>query len=586
MALQRALPCPRTASRASGLLRPPDQQPVQAPCCAPRRSPLASGDASARPGAWLLAACSSSSSSTTTSSSQKPATAARKGRRSRRKSKEAFLQELTAFLLAEGLPVDIAPAPDVLASRGRLQLNLADVHTPDSLAECGGQDLANSVKRRGFQSVQDLLSAREGSPQASMQIKLAGRHPGSGGGSSKDKAELVPCRKDNVDPADPAATLAAQGDHIGRAVSEVGATGRDTLQQLNAPHLSGMKKREPSSAITVTPDNSLQSSLQATADSTLQSQEGLPKEVLCTDRKDLYLDIVEKQREIEVMTQKEQEIQLAFKSETQMELQRIRSALELRDKEVIEIAQELQEAQAQITLVRTKAAAELVQAKQALLDKESRLRTLEQAVSQLKQVRIEYWGSGSKVKLAGSFNGWQYHLDMHCDLDSEIHPPDGLRGPMLWDVELWLPPGVYEVKFIVDGEWQVDTRRPLTMDHNKQNNVLEVHHLVMSTRNGQENALLSTPPQRRYQLQMIAYRDIEQLNQDTSSQMRNQTHQIVLSADRLYDHGTPGWETEVMARSNTQDVFNVHETQLGRRPFNLTIERVRFTTTVNQALKI
>eukprot|EP00850_Spirogloea_muscicola_P020795 SM000227S07441 [mRNA] locus=s227:48636:52382:- [translate_table: standard] len=499
MALQRALPCPRAVSRASRLLRPPDQQPVHTPCCAPRRSPLASGDAFARPGAWLPAACSSSSSSTMTSSSQKPATAPRKGRRSGRKSKEVFLQELTAFLLAEGLPVDIAPAPDVLASRGR-------------------QDLANSVKRRGFQSVQDLLSASEGSPQASMQIKTAGRHPGNGEGSGDDKADLVPRRKDNLDPADPAAILAAQVDQIVRAGSEensaavfpndlhsvqeplrilrngavatsqsnipnamsgschheVGATGRDALQQLNAPHLSGMERPEPSSAIMVKSDKSPQSSLQARADSTLQTQ-GLSKEVLCKDRKDLYLDIVEKQREIEVTTQREQEIQLAFKRETQMELQRIRSALELRDKEVVEIAQELQEAQAQITLVRTKAAAELVQAKQALLDKESRLRTLEQAISQLRQVHIEYWGSGTEVKLAGSFNGWQYHLDMHCDLDSEIHAPDGSRGPMLWGVELWLLPGVHEVKFIVDGEWQVDTRRPLTMAHT-QNNVLVVDY--------------------------------------------------------------------------------------------------------------
>lgn len=53
-----------------------------------------------------------------------------------------------------------------------------------------------------------------------------------------------------------------------------------------------------------------------------------------------------------------------------------------------------------------------------------------------------------EVALAGTFNGW----DLHRTLLRRIN--DG------WKTTLWLPPGRYEYKFVVDGEWMADPSNP------------------------------------------------------------------------------------------------------------------------------
>ena len=57
---------------------------------------------------------------------------------------------------------------------------------------------------------------------------------------------------------------------------------------------------------------------------------------------------------------------------------------------------------------------------------------------------------GSNVFVAGSFNGWnpaQFRLS--------AHPQDNLFG-----IELTLPPGRHEYKFVVNGEWRLDPSCP------------------------------------------------------------------------------------------------------------------------------
>jgi 1,4-alpha-glucan branching enzyme len=55
---------------------------------------------------------------------------------------------------------------------------------------------------------------------------------------------------------------------------------------------------------------------------------------------------------------------------------------------------------------------------------------------------------GSKVFLTGTFNNW-----------SEIKKPLKETADGQFAGYLLLQPGVYEYKFIVDGEWRVDTER-------------------------------------------------------------------------------------------------------------------------------
>lgn len=87
---------------------------------------------------------------------------------------------------------------------------------------------------------------------------------------------------------------------------------------------------------------------------------------------------------------------------------------------------------------------------------------------------MDWWGEGNRVELAGSFNGWQHHAYLLPDLSSKASKLPGTRGPLLWRIELWLYPGVYEIKFIVDGKWMLDDRREVIQGHMGENNLLIV----------------------------------------------------------------------------------------------------------------
>jgi 1,4-alpha-glucan branching enzyme len=58
------------------------------------------------------------------------------------------------------------------------------------------------------------------------------------------------------------------------------------------------------------------------------------------------------------------------------------------------------------------------------------------------------------VIVTGSFNGWRQHEYL-------MH-----KGPGSWmGFPIWLSPGRYSYKFIVDGQWITDPANPLTEDN-------------------------------------------------------------------------------------------------------------------------
>lgn len=73
-----------------------------------------------------------------------------------------------------------------------------------------------------------------------------------------------------------------------------------------------------------------------------------------------------------------------------------------------------------------------------------------------------------KVILAGSFNAW----------DEEFLHMERVEGG--WELRADLPPGYYEYKFIVDGEWMHDPANPKKVrnEHNTFNSILEVTKTV------------------------------------------------------------------------------------------------------------
>eukprot|EP00249_Psilotum_nudum_P004103 c17642_g1_i1 orf=557-1756(+) len=188
----------------------------------------------------------------------------------------------------------------------------------------------------------------------------------------------------------------------------------------------------------------------------------------------LLLNIAGKKNEVERLHKQEMAMQFSFGIETQREIDSIKLSLRYKEIEVTELSRELVEVKAQLALIKVKAMAELAQSKQFALDREIQLSAANQALADLKQVRIEYWCQGGCVELAGSFNGWHHRIAMRPDPSSEMPNPDGSKGIMMWGTKLWLYPGIYEIKFVVDENWQIDPRREVVMWNSHQNNILRV----------------------------------------------------------------------------------------------------------------
>lgn len=160
---------------------------------------------------------------------------------------------------------------------------------------------------------------------------------------------------------------------------------------------------------------------------------------------------------------------------TMMELHHFKSILHTKELELAKIKQELEKEKAALYLIQLKAMQEVVRVKEIVSQKESQLSAADQELSDLKQVRIEYWGHGQNVELTGSFNGWHHHIPMELEPASEIQNPSGERGEAMWSTKLWLYPGNYEIKFVVDGKWKIDPRREVVVTKDMvQNNVLKV----------------------------------------------------------------------------------------------------------------
>ncbi|GIQ88441.1 hypothetical protein KIPB_010689, partial [Kipferlia bialata] len=78
-------------------------------------------------------------------------------------------------------------------------------------------------------------------------------------------------------------------------------------------------------------------------------------------------------------------------------------------------------------------------------------------------VQFSFWCAAGSVSLAGSFNGW----------DSQASPMQ--REGDHWTLSLPLSPGVYQYKYVVDGDWRVSPDHPTQVDSDgNTNNCIEV----------------------------------------------------------------------------------------------------------------
>ncbi|KAG0602229.1 hypothetical protein M758_10G000100 [Ceratodon purpureus] len=216
----------------------------------------------------------------------------------------------------------------------------------------------------------------------------------------------------------------------------------------------------------------LRSKLNAFFDKPVEKNMARPRRNL-----EAVFDIIAKQRESERFLQvgeQHNDMLSAVGADPAAEIARLSALLHTKEMKNLRLSRELEETKAMLALVRAKHSAELAQSKQLAVEQDLRLHAAEQALNSLKLRQVDWWGEGNRVELAGSFNGWQHHVYLLPDLSSRASQLPGTRGPLLWRVELWLYPGVYEIKFIVDGKWVLDNRLDIVQGHMGENNLLYV----------------------------------------------------------------------------------------------------------------
>ena len=102
-------------------------------------------------------------------------------------------------------------------------------------------------------------------------------------------------------------------------------------------------------------------------------------------------------------------------------------------------------------------------------------------------VAISWTQGGSIVEVEGSFDNWQSRQALHRS------------GTREFAIVKMLPPGVYQYKFIVDGEWKYAPDQPAMYDEmGNVNNVLEVQEYIPEILDSLDSFLAPSSPTESY----------------------------------------------------------------------------------------
>ncbi|XP_042493752.1 protein PTST homolog 3, chloroplastic isoform X2 [Macadamia integrifolia] len=214
-------------------------------------------------------------------------------------------------------------------------------------------------------------------------------------------------------------------------------------------------KKDTGSSVTSVSNQSTLKSKQATpptAETDLHGSDLLPTEGL----KDTGLDVE------------------ACQSENEVEINGLKGSLHRKELELAQLKEQIEKEQGALSILQTKAETEMNKAQNLISAKDVELQAAEESLSGLKEVQVEYWTNGDNVEVAGSFNGWDHRIKMDLHISSSAINSLESRKCRLWSTVLWLYPGVYEIKFIVDGHWMIDPKRETITRSNIQNNILKV----------------------------------------------------------------------------------------------------------------
>ncbi|XP_039062910.1 protein PTST homolog 3, chloroplastic-like isoform X1 [Hibiscus syriacus] len=142
-----------------------------------------------------------------------------------------------------------------------------------------------------------------------------------------------------------------------------------------------------------------------------------------------------------------------------IEINHLKFMLHQKELELSHLKERIEKEKMALSSLKTKAEMEIQKAQKLVSEKDAELQAAEESLSGLQEVQLEYSGDGEIVEVSGSFNGWHHRIKMDHKPSSTIENPIKSSKFKIWSTVLWLYPGVYEIKFIVDGEWKLDPER-------------------------------------------------------------------------------------------------------------------------------
>ncbi|KAF8088573.1 hypothetical protein N665_0536s0022 [Sinapis alba] len=157
-----------------------------------------------------------------------------------------------------------------------------------------------------------------------------------------------------------------------------------------------------------------------------------------------------------------------MKRENQVEITRLRFMLCQKELELSRLKEQIEKEKLSLSVLQRKAETEIQKAQMLVSQKDVELQEAEESLTGLQEVEIEYCGDGNVVEVTGSFNGWEHRVGL------ELETSKSTGKQKCWSTLLWLYPGTYEIKFIVDGQWITDPQRDSVTRGHITNNILKV----------------------------------------------------------------------------------------------------------------
>ncbi|CAM8897369.1 unnamed protein product [Rhodiola kirilowii] len=409
------------------------------------------------------------------------ASAAKKPRISRKiMTDEKLCSDLREFLSLHGLPEGQVPSMKELSSHGR-------------------KDLANIVRRRGYKLVGELLlKSAEINVESTVEEHLG--PPGQDEkiyndvGSAQLETEVASVRsQDTMTPINRGSAFENQ-IHISsdsastinfkfqEKVSKSIQNGdldifEDELQTVDATYAKDYTyiESENETEVPFSPcieddaqDGVVEHNVLGLSNGSMVTTEPSKESALQDELRDVNL------QPLEILNSREDpEIEIMGR-ENQDQINHLQFEMHQKELELSKLKEQIEKEKLALFDLQAKAEAEINKVQKLVAEKDAELSDVEEHLSGLKEVQIQYRGEGTTVQVAGSFNGWQHQIKMEPQFSSSLLDSAESRKERLWSTTLWLYPGVYEVKFIVDGHWRIDPHSESVTRGTIHNNILRV----------------------------------------------------------------------------------------------------------------